>query len=201
MTGSLTSHHHLTRDDLYTLEQYAVRRPNFRAQVLEHKRLRTLHIGPHMTLIFEDRLTVQYQVQEMLRIEKIFEAEGIEDELSAYNPLIPDGSNLKGTLMIEYPDPVLRARELARLRGIENQLYVEVNGAGRSMAIADEDLDRSNDDKTSAVHFMRLELSPAMIERWRAGAAVSIGFDDERYGHAAVLSTATREALQVDFAA
>lgn len=199
MTHQNNTQPQLTRDDLWSLEQYAARRPNFRAHVLEHKKLRTVHLGPHMTLIFEDRLTVQYQVQEMLRIEKIFDAAGIEDELSAYNPLIPDGSNLKATLLIEYPDPAVRARELARLRGIENRLFVEVTGAGRAMAIADEDLDRSNDDKTSAVHFIRMELTPTMIELWRAGSGVTIGFDDERYGHAAVLTAAAREALKADF--
>ncbi len=191
---------HLTRDDLYSLEQYASRRPAFRAQVLAHKKLRTVHIGPHMTLIFEDRLTVQYQVQEMLRIERIFEAAGIEDELGAYNPLIPDGSNLKGTLLIEYADASVRARELARLKGIENQFFIEVSGIGRCTAIADEDLDRSNDSKTSAVHFMRFELQPAMIAAWRGGNSVTIGVDDERYGHAAVLTAATRKALAQDFA-
>ena len=190
----------LTRDDLYSLEQYASRRPAFRAQVLAHKKLRTVHIGPHMTLIFEDRLTVQYQVQEMLRIERIFEAAGIEDELGAYNPLIPDGSNLKGTLLIEYADASVRARELARLKGIENQFFIEVSGIGRCTAIADEDLDRSNDSKTSAVHFMRFELQPAMIAAWRGGNSVTIGVDDERYGHAAVLTAATRKALAQDFA-
>ena len=190
----------LTRDDLYSLEQYASRRPAFRAQVLAHKKLRTVHIGPHMTLIFEDRLTVQYQVQEMLRIERIFEAAGIEDELGAYNPLIPDGSNLKGTLLIEYADASVRARELARLKGIENQFFIEVSGIGRCTAIADEDLDRSNDSKTSAVHFMRFELQPAMIAAWRGGNSVTLGVDDERYGHAAVLTAATRKALAQDFA-
>ena len=200
MTTQTSPMPELTRDDLYSLEQYATRRAAFRTQVLAHKKLRTVHIGPHMTLIFEDRLTVQYQVQEMLRIERIFEAEGIEDELSAYNPLIPDGSNLKATLLIEYADATVRARELARLKGIENRFYIEISGAGRATANADEDLDRSNDSKTSAVHFMRFELSPAMIAAWRAGNGVSIGVDDERYGHAAVLSAVTRSALAADFA-
>ena len=190
----------LTRDDLYSLEQYAARRPAFRAQVLAHKKLRTVHVGPHMTLIFEDRLTVQYQVQEMLRIERIFEGAGIDDELGAYNPLIPDGSNLKSTLLIEYADAAVRARELARLKGVENHFFIEISGAGRSSAVADEDLDRSNDSKTSAVHFMRFELSPEMIAAWRGGSSVSVGVDDERYGHAAVLTAATRKALAQDFA-
>ena len=190
----------LTRDDLYSLEQYAARRPAFRAQVLAHKKLRTVHVGPHMTLIFEDRLTVQYQVQEMLRIERIFEAAGIDDELGAYNPLIPDGSNLKGTLLIEYADAAVRARELARLKGVENHFFIEISGAGRCSAVADEDLDRSNDSKTSAVHFMRFELEPAMIAAWRDGSSVTVGVDDERYGHAAVLTAAMRKALAQDFA-
>ena len=190
----------LTRDDLYSLEQYAARRPAFRAQVLAHKKLRTVHVGPHMTLIFEDRLTVQYQVQEMLRIERIFEAAGIDDELGAYNPLIPDGSNLKATLLIEYADASVRARELARLKGVENRFFIEVSGAGRSSAVADEDLDRSNDSKTSAVHFMRFELSPEMIAAWRGGSSVSVGVDDERYGHAALMTAETRKALAQDFA-
>lgn len=190
----------LTRDDLYTLEQYANRRNAFRGQVLAHKKNRTVHLGPHMTLIFEDRLTVQYQVQEMLRIERIVEASGIEDELAAYNPLIPDGTNLKATLLIEFPDPGVRARELARLKHIEDQLYVEVSGSGRARAVADEDLDRSNASKTSAVHFIRFELNETQIAGWRAGAGVSIGVDDERYGHAMLLPLAVRSALAMDFA-
>lgn len=190
----------LTRDDLYSLEQYAARRPAFRAQVMAHKKNRTVHIGPHMTLLFEDRLTVQYQIQEMLRIERIVDAAGIDDELAAYNPLIPDGSNLKGTLLIEYAEPAVRARELARLRGVENRLFLDVAGAGRSDAIADEDLDRSNDSKTSAVHFVRFELSAAMISGWRAGSLITVGIDDERYGHVAILTSATRTALGADFA-
>lgn len=190
----------LTRDDLYTLEQYASRRNAFRAQVLAHKKNRTVHLGPHMTLIFEDRLTVQYQVQEMLRIERIAEASGIEDELAAYNPLIPDGTNLKATLLIEFPDPQVRARELARLQRIEDHLYVEVSGSGRARAVADEDLDRSNASKTSAVHFIRFELNETQIATWRAGAAVSIGVDDERYGHATLLPLSVRSALAMDFA-
>ena len=190
----------LTRDDLYTLEQYASRRNAFRAQVLAHKKNRTVHLGPHMTLIFEDRLTVQYQVQEMLRIERIAEASGIEDELAAYNPLIPDGTNLKATLLIEFPDPQVRARELARLQRIEDHLFVEVSGSGRARAVADEDLDRSNASKTSAVHFIRFELNETQIATWRAGAAVSIGVDDERYGHATLLPLSVRSALAMDFA-
>lgn len=190
----------LTPNDLYSPEQYAARRNHFRAQVIAHKKLRTLHLGPHMTLIFEDRLTVQYQVQEMLRIEGISTPAAIEDELAAYNPLVPDGSNLKATLLIEYPDPAMRARELARLKRIEDHLYIDVAGAGRALAIADEDLDRSNDSKTSAVHFVRFECTPAQIAAWRAGAAVSLGVADERYGHLLLLPAEVRAALALDFA-
>lgn len=194
-----TTMNHLTRDDLYSLEQYATRRKAFRAQVLEHKKLRTLHLGPHMTLIFEDRLTVQYQIQEMLRIERVFEAEGIEDELAAYNPLIPDGHNLKATCLMEYAEREHRARELARLRGIEHRIYVEVAGHGRSLAIADEDLDRSDEHKTSAVHFLRFEFNAAQIEAIRSGAALTLGVDDERYGHALRITAASAAALAKDF--
>ena len=190
----------LTRGDLLSLEQYAEQRPLFRARIIEHKRNRRLPIGPCAVLYFEDRLSMQYQIQEMLRAERIFESAAIQDELDAYNPLIPDGSNLKATLLIEYADATVRARELARLKGIESRFFIDISGAGRAAAIADEDLDRSNDSKTSAVHFMRFELSPAMIAAWRAGNGVSIGVDDERYGHAAVLSAVTRNALAADFA-
>lgn len=190
----------LTAADLYSLTEYAGQRSSLRASVIAHKKLRSVSLGPHMTLIFEDRLTVQYQIQEMLRIEQITDSAAIADELAAYNPLVPDGRNLKATLLIEYTDPAMRARELARLRGIEDQLYVEVAGAGRALAIADEDLDRSNDSKTSAVHFLRFEFCAAQISAWREGAAVSVGVDDERYGHTLTLAAAVRAALALDFA-
>jgi len=190
----------LTASDLYTLEEYAARRPAFRTQVLEHKRARSVAIGPNMRLAFEDRLSVQYQIQEMLRIENISNASGIDDELAAYNPLVPDGSNLKATCMIEFADPEVRARELAMLKRIENHLYLEIGTLGRSFGIADEDLDRSNDSKTSAVHFLRFELTSQQIAAWRTGASITLGVDDERYGHALALSAATRAALAADFA-
>ena len=164
-------------DDLYSLEEYARHRAEFRARVLEHKRHRRLHLGPHLTLCFEDRLTMQYQVQEMLRIERIFEAEGIVEELGAYNPLIPDGNNWKATLLIEYPDPAERARELARLVGIEHRVWVRAGDLAPVIAIADEDLDRSTGEKTSSVHFLRFELAPAMIAALKGGAGLSAGVD------------------------
>jgi len=164
----------LTRTDLLTLEAYAQQRGEFRARVMAHKKKRTVHIGDHLTLIFEDRLSVQYQVQEMLRIERIFEATGIQDELDAYNSLIPDGRNLKATLLIEYDDVEQRKRELVRLRNIEHTITLIVHGHTPATAIADEDMERSNDEKTAAVHFLRFELDPAMIEDWNAGAPVTL---------------------------
>ena len=151
----------LTRSDLWKLEDYARERSAFRARVLAHKKQRTAHLGDHLTLIFEDRLTVQYQVQEMLRIERIFEAEAIEEELAAYNPLIPDGSNLKATLLVEYDDVEQRRLALLQLRGIEHRISLAVGDEPEVAAIADEDLERSNESKTSAVHFLRFELTPA----------------------------------------
>ena len=172
----------LTRGDLYSLEQYAELRPEFRARVMEHKKNRKLHIGPVATLYFEDRLTVQYQIQEMLRVERIFEAAGIEDELAAYNPLIPDGANWKATLMIEEPDVDKRRELLARLVGIEGRVWVLVDGHERVYAVADEDLDRDTEEKTSSVHFLRFEMSPATIKDLKAGAALSFGIDHANYG-------------------
>jgi len=158
-----------------------------------------VHLGEHVTLLFEDRLTIQYQVQEMLRVERIFESEGIADELGAYNPLIPDGANLKATLLIEYGDPEVRKRELARLRNIEDQVHIEVEGAGRATAIADEDLERSTEDKTSAVHFLRFELDPDMITAWKNGATVRLSCDHENYTASAVLDEKQHQALVADF--
>jgi len=190
----------LTEADLMGLEQYARQREAFRASVMEHKRTRTVPIGPNMTWVFEDRLTIQYQVQEMLRVERIFEPRGIQEELAAYNPLIPDGSNWKATMMIEYPDPQERQAALARLRGIEDRCYVEVAGLGRVMAIADEDLERENEQKTSAVHWLRFELTPAMRDAIRGGAAVTIGTDHPACRHAVPLPVATVRALSRDLA-
>jgi len=171
----------ITRESLMTLEAYSKKRNQFRAEVMAHKKHRTVGVGEHVTLIFEDELTMRYQVQEMLRIEKIFEEEGIEDELHAYNPLIPDGSNFKATMMIEYATPTERARALAKLKGIEDRMFVEVEGQARVYAIADEDLERSNDEKTSAVHFLRFELSAPMKHALKSGAQLKIGCDHPEY--------------------
>ncbi len=185
--------------DLFSLEQYAKSRKEFRARVIAHKKVRTIPVGPNTTWCFEDRLTVQYQVQEMLRVERIFEAEGIAEELAAYNPLIPDGSNWKATLLIEFPDAEERRRELARLKGIEDRCWAQVAGHARVYAIADEDLERENDHKTSSVHFLRFELTPAMVASARSGAAVSLGIDHEHYTHAVdPLGSAQRDALVKD---
>jgi hypothetical protein len=188
----------LIASDLMSLEQYARERDAFRAGVIEHKRHRTVAVGPNMTWAFEDRLTIQYQVQEMLRIERIFEPAGIQEELAAYNPLIPDGSNWKATMMIEYPDPHERAIALAKLRGVAECCYVEVGGCGRIMAIADEDLERENAEKTSAVHWLRFELPTAMQVAVRAGAPVIAGVDHPAYRHGAQLVAATVQSLVRD---
>lgn len=167
----------LSRDDLFSLEEYAIKRKEYRAKVMEHKKNRKVPLGDHATLYFEDRLTLQYQIQEMLRIEKIFEAEGINEELDAYNPLIPDGSNLKATFMIEYTDPEERQRVLETLGGVEDKVWLQVDGFDKVYAIADEDMDRNRDSKTSAVHFMRFELSGEMIAAAKSAAAISMGID------------------------
>lgn len=169
----------LSNDDLFTLEAYARERGDFRTRVMAHKKRRKVHLGDHLTLLFEDRLTVQYQVQEMLRVERIFESAGIQDELDAYNPLIPDGANLKATMLIEYADPEVRKRELKKLRNVEDRIHIEVGDAGKSTAIADEDLERSNDDKTSAVHFLRFELNTDQIAAFKNGAPVYLECDHE----------------------
>lgn len=171
----------IDRSDLMTLEAYAKARPAFRAAVIQHKKRRQVALGNHVSLLFEDRITVRYQVQEMLRIEKIFEEAGIQSELDAYNPLVPDGSNFKATLLIEYSDEVERKAALAKLIGIEDRLFVRVEGQERVYAVADEDLDRENDEKTSAVHFVRFELSPAMKEALRSGAQLMVGCDHPNY--------------------
>ena len=171
----------ISRDSLLTLEAYAKQRAAFRARVIAHKKNRTVRLGGHVTLIFEDELTVRYQIQEMLRIEKTFEEAGIQDELDAYNPLVPDGTNLKATMMIEYEDPVVRKEELSKLRGIEDRTYVQVDGQPKVYAIADEDLERENDEKTSSVHFLRFEFEPATIDAVRRGAAIAIGIDHPAY--------------------
>jgi hypothetical protein len=190
----------ITRDSLLTLEAYARERKTFRARVLAHKRDRTIHVGEHVTLLFEDELTIRYQIQEMLRIEKTFEEAGIQDELDVYNPLVPDGRNLKATMLIEYEDVDERRDALARLRGIEDHVYVRVGSFPDVRAIADEDLERENDDKTSAVHFVRFELTPEMIAAFRDGSDVAIGVDHPAYRAQVTLSPASRAALAADFA-
>ncbi len=174
----------LSRDDLFSLEEYAARRPEFRKQVMAHKRARLVPVGPSVTLHFEDRMTMLYQVQEMLRAERVFEADGIDEELAAYNPLIPDGSNFKVTMMIEFPDSDERAVELARLLKIEDKVWVRVGDLDKSWAIADEDMERDTAEKTSAVHFLRLELDAAMVAAAKAGAAIAVGIDHPNYTHA-----------------
>jgi hypothetical protein len=188
----------LDAGDLMSLEQYARERPAFRTRVLQHKGARQLAVGPNATWCFEDRLTVQYQVQEMLRAERIFEPQGIADELGAYNPLIPDGSNWKVTLLLEFA-PAERPRALAQLKGIEDRCWVQIAAHERVFAIADEDLERENAEKTSAVHFLRFELTAAMIASLRAGAALAAGVDHEHYRHEVpAVPEAVRRALSAD---
>ena len=172
---------HLSRDDLFSLEQYAEARPAFREKVLAHKKNRRLDLGTNAALYFEDRLTMQYQVQEMLRIEKIFEAHGIMEELEAYNPLIPDGSNCKATFMVEFPEVEERKAMLAQLVGIEDRVYVQVADFDRVHPIADEDLERDTEEKTSAVHFLRFELPPEQVQALKNGASLIAGIDHENY--------------------
>ena len=188
----------LNRSDLMSLEQYSQQRSEFRSKVIAHKKHRRVGIGPHLFLYFEDRLTIQYQVQEMLRIEKIFETDGIEEELSAYNPLIPDGQNLKATAMLEYQDVDERKQQLALLRGIEDLVWIQVGGFDPVYAISNEDLERSNTEKTSAVHFMRFELEPDMIAALRSGAALKMGSNHESYRFGTDVAQPVREALLAD---
>jgi hypothetical protein len=189
----------ITRDSLMTLEAYAKARQEFRARVLAHKRARTVHLGEHMTLIFEDELTLRYQIQEMLRIEKAFEEDAIQDELDAYNPLVPDGSNFKATLLLEYEDVDERKRALALLKGVEDRVWVQVEGCAKVFAIADEDLPRENAQKTSAVHFLRFELAPEMVAALKYGVGLAIGVDHPAYrAEIAVVGAATRAALVAD---
>ena len=189
----------LAPEDLMTLETYARERPAFRTRVMAHKHARRIALGEHLTLMFEDRLTVQYQVQEMLRVERIFEPTGIRDELETYNPLIPDGRNLKATMLVEYPDPAVRRRELARLRGIEHRIYLRVADHDDIFAIADEDMERSNQEKTSAVHFLRFELTGTDIEDWRSGASVLLGCRLPAHAVETALTPEQRAALAIDF--
>ena len=189
----------LTRNDLMSLEQYAQERHAFRDKVMQHKKNRQVLIGDNATLYFEDRLTMQYQIQEMLRVERIFEAEGIQEELDAYNPLIPDGSNWKATFMLEFPDVEQRRDALAGLIGIEDKVWVQVEGFDKVWAIADEDLERENQDKTSSVHFMRFELDDAMKAAVKEGAAINMGIDHKNYQYSRTpIPQAIRDSLAAD---
>ena len=190
----------ITRADLMSLEQYAEKRDEFRQQVLAHKKHRQVALGPNATLYFEDRLTLLYQIQEMLRIEKVFEAEGINDELEAYNPLIPDGTNFKATFMIEYPDPIVRAAQLEKLVGIEDLVWMQVGEHDKIWAIADEDLERATENKTSAVHFMRFELGAELAAELKAGADWRIGVQHAVYTYEFDVTGSTRESLLGDLA-
>lgn len=190
----------LTREDLMTLEKYAKQRADFRAQVLAHKKPRKISLGEHATLYFEDRLTMQYQVQEMLRVERIFEEEGIMDELNAYNPLIPDGSNLKATFMIEYPDADERKVALEKMVGIEDKVWVQVNGFDKVYAIADEDMERETAEKTSSVHFLRFEFDQNMVSSAKQGKPLAMGIDHPAYQVAVeALPKTSQQALVADF--
>ncbi len=189
----------LTRQDLYSLERYSEMREEFRTRVMEHKHNRVVHLGPNATLYFEDRLTMQYQIQEMLRVERIFEPAGIEEELGVYNPLIPDGGNWKATFMIEVPDEEQRRQKLALWKGIEDMVWVQVAGMEPVFAIADEDMERANEEKTSAVHFMRFELTSEMKAAAKNGAAIGMGVKHSLYAHKVdAIPDATRRNLIAD---
>ena len=188
----------LDRAALWTLERYAAERPAFRARVLAHKRARRVHLGPHATLLFEDLLTMRYQVQEMLRAERIFEPAEIEAEIAAYNPLIPDGANWKATLLFEYQDAAERRRALARMPGIEHRVWAEVTGQERLFAAANEDMERSTDAKTAAVHFLRFELGPDRVAALRAGARLAMGIDHDALPYRVEVADEVRDALLRD---
>jgi hypothetical protein len=189
------------RDSLLSLEAYAKQRPSFRARVIAHKKDRKVALGEHLTLEFEDELTIRYQIQEMLRVERIFEEGGIEGELDAYNPLVPDGRNLKATMMLEYPDPAERKRALARLKGIESRVWIRVAGGARVFAAADEDLERENEEKTSSVHFLRFELADAMAKRLKSGGDLAVGVDHPEYrAEVAAVPASVRDSLAGDLA-
>ncbi|MCS5565020.1 MAG: DUF3501 family protein [Methylococcales bacterium] len=189
----------LKRSDLYSLEQYAEFRESFRSRVINHKRYRRLAIGAHASLYFEDRLTIQYQIQEMLRVERIFDKAGIEQELEAYNPLIPDGKNLKATFMLEYGDPDERREQLALLKRVEDCIWMQISGHDAVVPFADEDLERTNDQATSAVHFLRFEFTPAMINDLSSGRDLSAGIDHEFYSFSVAVSEPVRNCLSADF--
>jgi hypothetical protein len=191
----------IERASLLSLEAYARQRKDFRARVIAHKKNRKVELGGNVALAFEDELTIRYQIQEMLRIERIFEEDGIRDELEAYNPLVPDGRNLKATMMIEYPDADERKRMLARLKGIADRVWVRVGGGERAYAVADEDLERENEEKTSSVHFLRFELPESMVRALKQGAALAIGVDHPEYRvEISALPGNVRDALVADLA-
>jgi hypothetical protein len=190
----------LTAADLWKLEEYAEQRPAFRRKVIDRKKDRTVHLGPHLTLLFEDRMLIQYQVQEMLRIERIFEKAAIQEELDAYNPLIPDGTNWKATCLLEYENPDERRVALARLKGVEDRIWVRIGDRDRVFAIADEDMERANEEKTSAVHFLRFELSAPQIAALKQGAPLALGVDHPEYRHETALPAPVRQTLIEDLA-
>jgi hypothetical protein len=191
----------LARQDLLSLEQYSSERARLRNEVIAHKQLRNVQVGPNMTWCFEDYTTIRYQVLEMLRAERIFESDGIQGELDAYNPLIPDGSNWKVTLLLEFPDPQERRIALENLIGVEDRCWIRVSEMERVFAVADEDMERENEEKTSAVHFLRFELSPSMVEAMKSGASLSIGVDHDNYRHLlSPLPTPVRDSLSRDLA-
>ena len=191
----------LNKSDLFSLEEYSINRDSFRKKVLEEKRHRKVYIGEHVALLFENKDTIQYQIQEMLRIEKIFDAEGIQEELDAYNPLIPDGSNLKAVMLIEYPNVEERKEKLKILKGIEKKIWIKVGSHNKIFAIADEDLEREDETKTSAVHYLRYEFSPSMINDWKNDASIVMGIDHENYHSSeTIISSDISSSLSADFA-
>ena len=191
----------LNKSDLFSLEEYSINRDSFRKKVLEEKRHRKVYIGEHVALLFENKNTIQYQIQEMLRIEKIFDAEGIQEELDAYNPLIPDGSNLKAVMLIEYPNVEERKEKLKILKGIERKIWIKVGSHNKVFAIADEDLEREDETKTSAVHYLRYEFSPSMINDWKNDSSILMGIDHENYQSSeTIISSDISSSLSADFA-
>ena len=191
----------LNKSDLFSLEEYSINRDSFRKKVLEEKQHRKVYIGEHVVLLFENKNTIQYQIQEMLRIEKIFDAEGIQEELDAYNPLIPDGSNLKAVMLIEYPNVEERKEKLKILKGIERKIWIKVGSHNKVFAIADEDLEREDETKTSAVHYLRYEFSPSMINEWKNDSSILMGIDHENYQSSeTIISSDISSSLSGDFA-
>jgi hypothetical protein len=191
----------LNKSDLFSLEEYSINRDSFRKKVLEEKQYRKVYIGEHVVLLFENKNTIQYQIQEMLRIEKIFDAEGIQEELDAYNPLIPDGSNLKAVMLIEYPNVEERKEKLKILKGIEKKIWIKVGSHNKVFAIADEDLEREDETKTSAVHYLRYEFSASMINDWKNGSSIVMGIDHENYQSSeTIISSDISSSLSGDFA-